>query len=68
MNRRRLLLIGGLALVLGAVSSLFAYKRLLASVAHSRAEVDVIVAANDIQVGAKIGEHNLKVVKYPPED
>lgn len=68
MNHRRFLIIGTLALAVGALSSLLVYKRLQARVAPSRADVDVIVAANDIQVGAKIGDHDLKVVKYPPED
>ena len=67
MNYRRLLFIGALALVLGGVSSLLVYNR-LARVAPTRVEVNVIIAANDIQVGAKIADHDLKVVKYPPED
>jgi pilus assembly protein CpaB len=68
MNHRRLLFIGVLALVFGGVSSLLVYKQLLAKVAPARAEVDVIVAANDIQVGAKIEDRDLKTVKYPPDD
>src|SRR5579864_7606695 len=68
MNHRRLLFIGVLALAFGGLSSLLVYKRLKPTVAPSRAEVDVIIAANDIQVGAKIGDHDLKIVKYPPEN
>jgi len=68
MNRKRLLVIGALALAAGALSSLFLYKQLQARMVFSRAEVEVIVAANDIHVGAKIGDHDLKVVKYPPEN
>ena len=29
--------------------------------------VDVVVAANDIQVGVKIEDSDLKVMKYPPK-
>jgi pilus assembly protein CpaB len=67
-QKRRLLLIGTLALALGTLSSFHVYKQLRAGLAPSRTEVDVVIAANDIQVGAKIGEHDLKIVKYPPDD
>jgi pilus assembly protein CpaB len=68
MNRTRLLVIGIVALVLGAVLSSFVYQSLQAKMALQKVGVDVVVAANDIQVGAKIGDGDLKVVKYPPED
>jgi pilus assembly protein CpaB len=67
-HKKRLLLIGALALAFGALSSLHIYKRLQAGLAPSRNEVDVVIAADDIQVGAKIGDHDLKVVKYPAQD
>jgi Flp pilus assembly protein CpaB len=56
MNRNRLLLIGAVALVLGAFVSLSVYRN-LQSKAGSKAVPgeDVIVAAEDLQVGAKIG-------------
>ena len=68
MNRRRLLSIGAFALVLGGITSHLVYKQLLSRVAPSRPDVIVIVAAKDIEVGAKITDQDLKVVKYPPED
>lgn len=68
MNHRRLLFIGALALVLGGVSSLLVYNRLLARVAPTRFQINVVVAAHDIQVGAKIADQDLKFVKYPPDD
>src|SRR5579864_2036831 len=68
MNRTRLLFIGILALALGAAVSTLVYHRLQAKAAPARTDVDVVVAANDIQVGAKIGDHDLKIVKYPPDD
>ena len=57
-HKKRLLLIGALALAFGALSSLHIYKRLQAGLAPSRNEVDVVIAADDIQVGAKIGDHD----------
>jgi pilus assembly protein CpaB len=68
MSRTRLLVIGVVALVLGAVLSSFVYQSLQAKMAREKVGVDVVVAANDIQVGAKIGDGDLKVVKYPAED
>ena len=68
MNRTRLLVIGVVALALGAALSFFVYQSLQAKMAPPKVGVDVVVAANDIQVGAKIGDRDLKIVKYPPED
>lgn len=69
MNRNRLLLIGAVALVLGAFVSLSVYKN-LQSKAGSKAVPgeDVIVAAEDLQVGAKIGEKDIKIVHFPSAD
>jgi pilus assembly protein CpaB len=66
MNRTRLLMIGVVALALGAFVSLFVYKNLQGK-ASSTGEpgVDVLVAADDIQVGARIEEHDVRAVKYP---
>src|ERR1700691_1534581 len=66
MNRTRLLIMGAVALALGAFVSLFVYKNLQGR-GSSSAEpgVDVVVAANDIQVGARIEEHDVRLVKYP---
>ena len=68
MDRTRLLLIGIVALVLSAALSYVVYQRLQAKLAPQKVGVDVVVAANDIQIGAKIGDRDLKVVKYSPED
>src|SRR5438093_2178902 len=68
MNRTRLLVIGVVALALGAALSFFVYQSLQAKMAPPKVGVDVVVAANDIQVGTKIEDSDLKMVKYPPED
>jgi pilus assembly protein CpaB len=66
MNRTRLLMIGAMALALGTFVSLFVYKNLQGRGSSSNEPGnDVIVAADDIQVGARIEEHDVRTVKYP---
>jgi pilus assembly protein CpaB len=66
MNRTRLLMIGVLALALGGFVSLFVYKN-LQSGSHSGAEagIDVMVAANNIEIGTKVQESDIRIVKIP---
>jgi pilus assembly protein CpaB len=69
MNRTRLLLIGALAVALGFVASVYVYKNLQSrNGAGTDPGVDVIVAANDLQVGAKVEEHDIKIIKVPAAD
>jgi pilus assembly protein CpaB len=69
MNRSRLLMIGLVALALGGFVSLLVYKNLQSrNGAGSMAVADVIVAADDIQVGARIEEHDIRIAKFPPGD
>lgn len=69
MNRTRLLLIGAVALALGALASLVVYKNIKDSnAADNRPGVDVVVAAEDLQVGSKIEDRNIKVVHFPAAD
>jgi pilus assembly protein CpaB len=66
MNRTRLLMIGVLALAIGFFVSVFVYKKLqTGSGASSEPMIDVIVAADDLQVGTKIDEHDIKIIKVP---
>jgi pilus assembly protein CpaB len=68
MNRTRLLMIGVLALALGLFTSTYVYKTLQAKGGSTEAGVDVMVAANDLQVGARVEEHDLKIIKIPGSD
>src|SRR5437868_5158591 len=69
MNRTRLLMIGVLAIALGAFVSLLVYQKLQSKGGSNRESgVDVIVAADDIQVGSKVEEHDVRVAKFPPAD
>jgi len=66
MNRTRLLMIGALALALGAFVSLFVYKNLQGrGPATSAPGTDVAVAADDIQVGARVEDHDVRIAKFP---
>lgn len=59
-------MIGAMALALGTFVSLFVYKNLQGRGSSSNEPGnDVIVAADDIQVGARIEEHDVRTVKYP---
>src|ERR1700681_1165307 len=69
MNRTRLLLIGLLALALGFVASVYVYRNLqLKSGSGSDSGIDVIVAADDLQVGARVEERDIKVIRIPAAD
>ena len=69
MNRTRLLLIGFVALALGAVVSYAVYRTLQTrSGADTPPGVEVVVAANDIAVGAKVTESDVKLVRFPAAD
>jgi len=66
MNRTRLLMIGVLALALGAFVSLFVYNNLRGRTgASNEPTVDVIVAADDVQVGARMEDHDVRIAKFP---
>ena len=66
MNRSRLLFIGVLALALGAFVSFVVYKNMLAkTTANNEPGADVIVAANDLQVGSKLQDGDIRQVKVP---
>lgn len=66
MNRSRLFMIAGLALALGLLVSYAVYNRLLnSSAANNEPGVDVVVAANDLQVGAKVEDRDIRLARIP---
>jgi pilus assembly protein CpaB len=66
MNRTRLLMIGVLALAMGAFVSLLVYKNMLGRGPTTvEAATDVVVAANDIQVGARVEDRDARVARFP---
>jgi len=68
MNRSRLLMIGGLALAIGLLVSFSVYNRLRATAnQNSNAiTVPVVVAAGDIEIGAKLKASDVHTVSLPP--
>src|SRR5579862_3196665 len=68
MNRTRLLMIGVLAVGLGLIASLYVYKNLQSRTVSTEPGIDVIVAANDLQVGARVEEHDIKIIRIPVSD
>ena len=66
MNRSRLFMIGGLALALGLLVSYTVYNRLRTSAGvNNEPGVDVVVALNDLQVGAKLEDHDIRLARFP---
>jgi pilus assembly protein CpaB len=68
MNRTRLVFIGILALALGAFASALAYRMLQAHNGSAQGGVqDVVVATNNIPVGARIQDKDVRIVHLPAE-
>src|SRR6202140_3720075 len=67
MNRSRLLMIGGLALAVGLLVSYTVYNRLrsFAGASNNERGLPVVMAADDIQVGAKLDAHDVHAVTLP---
>ena len=68
MNRTRLVFIGILALALGAFASALAYRMLQSHSAAAAGEArDVVVATNNIPVGARIQDRDVRLVRLPAD-
>lgn len=66
MNRSRLLMIGALALALGVMVSYSVYHKLRTGQAGSNEPgVNVLVAANDLAVGTKVTDRDVRILKFP---
>ena len=69
MNRKRLLLIGALSLVLATLVSMVVYRLLNVAVsAANRPSESVVIAAVDIAPGARIDDKDVRVAKMPVGD
>ncbi len=69
MNRNRLLLIGFIALALGAFVSFVVYRTLQSRTASKIPPgEEVIVAADDLQVGTKIEDKDIRMARFPSAD
>jgi len=66
MNRNRLLLIGFIALALGAFVSLVVYRNLQSRTSSKTPPgEEIVVAADDLQVGSKIDDKDVRLVRFP---
>lgn len=66
MNRTRMLMIGVLALALGFFASVYVYKNLQSkSGGTSEPTIDVIVAADDLQVGSRVTDRDIRIIRIP---
>jgi pilus assembly protein CpaB len=68
MNRTRFMMIGALALAAGFLASVFVYRNLALKNGSSDSGTPIMVAANDLQVGARIEERDIKIIKIPNGD
>jgi pilus assembly protein CpaB len=69
MNRNRLLLIGFVALILGAFVSFVVYRSLQSrTTSKVPPGEEVVVAADDLQVGTKIEEKDIRLVRFASAD
>jgi len=66
MNRSRLVMIGGLALAVGLLVSYYVFNQLKARTGSSVRMVQAVVAANDIQIGSKLTDHDVTLAAFPP--
>ena len=68
MNRSRLMLIGALALALGGLASLLAYRTLQKHVGATEVNLqDVVVATTDLAVGTRVQESDVRIVHFPAD-
>ena len=67
MNRTRLMMIGFMALALGAFVSFAVYRNLQSRGGGGQPGVEVMVAAETIPVGTKLEEKNISIVRFPAE-
>jgi pilus assembly protein CpaB len=66
MNRRRLLMIGGLALAVGLLVSYAVFNQLKSATGgNNERTAQVVVAADDIQIGSKLTDHDLRLATLP---
>lgn len=66
MNRTRLLMIAVLAIGVGLLVSMSVYKNLQKG--PTDPGVEVMVAADDLQVGSRVEEHDVKIIRIPAVD
>jgi pilus assembly protein CpaB len=69
MSRSRLFILGFVALAFGGFLAMQVYRNLQTRAsANTTATTDVLVAARDVQIGARVGDGDVKTAKFPSSD
>jgi len=69
MSRSRLFILGLVALVFGGFLAMQVYRNLqIRTSAATPASTEVLVAARDIQIGTRVGEGDVRAVRFPSAD
>ena len=68
MNRTRFLMIGVLALVAGLMAAMLVSKYMQQKAGGTPDLAEVMVAANDLQVGTRVDERDVRVIKIPASE
>jgi pilus assembly protein CpaB len=68
MNRTRLLMIGVLALAAGLLAAVYVYKNLQPKNSATADTAEIMVAANDLQVGARVEDRDVKIIRIQSAD
>ena len=61
-------MIGALALAVGFLAAVYVYRNLQPRNSGSTDSAEVIVAANDLQVGARVEDRDIKIIRIPNAD
>jgi pilus assembly protein CpaB len=68
MNRTRLMMIGVMALAVGFLAAVYVYKNLQPRSATPPDTAEVMVAANDLQVGARVEDRDVRIIRIQSAD
>jgi len=68
MNRTRLMMIGVLALAVGFLAAVYVYRNLQPKSGMPADTAEVMVAANDLQVGARVEDRDVRIIRILSSD
>src|SRR5438309_6515741 len=68
MNRTRLMMIGVLALAVGFLAAVYVYRNLQPKSSIPADTAEVMVAANDLQVGARVEDRDVWIMRMLGRD
>src|SRR5438445_12002502 len=68
MNRTRLMMIGVLALAVGFLAAVYVYRNLQPKISIRADTAEVMVAANDLQVGARAEDRDVRIIRILSSD